>query len=836
MRKRIFSAFLALALCLLLPFPAQAAPEEAQEGVPEEAQEGALETAYNAETGILTVTLPTAPAGDALLLAAAYEATGRMAGVSIRELRAGDEAAQTFDDLPEAARYKAFLLDSGAEEAEPLGPPLVSAGAGAVNYGAMVTAQGRVFVPAIDGAVAHSTAMAVDAYVEAGTAKDKVLPLFQNTGSSVTEDGKSVPVNRLAELVKSGSEAEKKKALVQIRNAMAAMEHSVRASAVLDAAAEQDLAQTMASLQEEALQVRLLSASDKQAEAVKWAEELSAKWDALPKKERLRNFAQQMGVDARTAYQALADAQDILNGKYTDDAKFYDICTKVAIGVKTAAKVGVFVCATAATGGAAAAGTLTAAQATGFVVGGVDCCVEVARTEAKILLGDDHELVQKMENSTAAKVYDTAMFLYGVATFDPKNVSTGEKLLFVEDLAEKNIDAYQNVQVCIDEATGLVIDRIEGETKKIAVDYTRIQSTDKADLAPAAEKALGADKTGILGIDPSLNDGTVAQQKQAFTQAADSSDTALAKTYAQVKDGDKPLSEKAAEFKQECDKQVSYKSVKSSGGGEDGGDGGDGGGGGGGPGGGGGGGGSGGPNLPTPSMDYDTVKEEQQGDHSACDNYYKDGQLVGQVSYVIDENGRYWITSEEWLCDNGDWLITEYYQKNQVLRFEWYAGSEGGTEEVMAKNYGAIYRRYGRHVTRDESSSFVGYSNVWYDDMRWYPTGQLYQWSKRMEGKELEFIQYSPEGRLYCYETDWDEDLGLFLYEYEYFVYPSKHQDVPFDPTGHIFYMRHRHATTEYHIVHWSEGESSYWGYYVYHGDNNGLDWNNPDKIVVTAG
>ena len=117
-----------------------------------------------------------------------------------------------------------------------------------------------------------------------------------------------------------------------------------------------------------------------------------------------------------------------------------------------------------ATGGAAAAaGGLTAAQATGLVIGGVDCCVEIGRTEAKILLGDDHKIVQKIENSTAMKAYDTTMFLYGAATFDPKTATTGEKLLFVKDLVEKDLETYENVKVLTDEATGLVIDRIDGE-------------------------------------------------------------------------------------------------------------------------------------------------------------------------------------------------------------------------------------------------------------------------------------------------------------------------------------------------------------------------------------
>ena len=167
-----------------------------------------------------------------------------------------------------------------------------------------------------------------------------------------TEDNKTAKINYMAQLAGSGTGYQKQAALEKIETAKSAMEQPLGAAAVLDTAAEKDLADTKASISS---YITLLSSSrTKQEEALKWAEELSAKWDSLPKKERLRNFAEQMGVDARTAYQALTDAQDIINGKYTDDANFYDICTRVAIGVKSAAKVGVFVCATAATGGAAA--------------------------------------------------------------------------------------------------------------------------------------------------------------------------------------------------------------------------------------------------------------------------------------------------------------------------------------------------------------------------------------------------------------------------------------------------------------------------------------------------
>ena len=84
-----------------------------------------------------------------------------------------------------------------------------------------------------------------------------------------------------------------------------------------------------------------------------------------------------------------------------------------------------------------------------------------------------------------------------------------------------------------------MIDRIDGEKKEIAVEYTRIQSRMQSDLAPAAQSILGAENTGIIGIDSSLNDGTVENQMQDFTSVMQSDDLSLAKTYSRVKDGDK---------------------------------------------------------------------------------------------------------------------------------------------------------------------------------------------------------------------------------------------------------------------------------------------------------
>ncbi|MBQ3427252.1 MAG: hypothetical protein IJH37_08935 [Clostridia bacterium] len=801
MKKRIISIFAAFTMSIGLFTPINVTAADG------------IRTDYNAGTGELKITLPDPPDKETWLVAASYNEEGILADLASLTLEAGADTEQTIPRLAPADTYKVFLW-----ERDTIVPvQQLCTGSSRSPYNDLAEARGTVYVPQIDGAVAHATAMAVDAYVEAETAKERALPLFDDTaGTYITEDRETEKINRLAQIAENGSDHEKRAALEKIETAMAAMEQALGAATVLDAAAEKDIVQTQAAISADV--IRLSTAGSKEDEAVKWAQEIEAKWDSLPKKDRLRNLAEHMGVDARTAYQALSDAHDILSGKYMGDAKFYDICTRVAIGVKTAAKVSVFVCATAATGGAASAvGGLTVGQAAGVVIGGVDCAIEVERTAAKIILGDDHKVVQAIENSTAMKTYDTAMFLYGVATFDPKSMSTGEKILFVGDLVDKNVEAYENIKVLTDEATGLVIDRIEGETKKLAVEYTRIRSEDKSDLAPAAQSLLGADNTGIIGIDPALNDGTEKKQKEDLTSAMNSDDLSLKKTYARVNDGSLTLEERISEFKAECDKEVTYKSPKSEGsssggGGGGGSEGGSGGGGGSEGGSGGSAGGAGGFNIPEPEMDYDTVEVEPWGDTTSIDKYYKDGKLVGEVYYTIDENGRYWMTSERWLCDNGDWSVTEYYRKGDSWSFSWLEGFEyGGSVRITAENYGAVSKRYGIHVRPN------GTDYIWYDTVKYYPNGQIYEWDRRTSGQETESYKYSPEGRLYEYETDWVDD--RFYTSYRYYVYPSKLY--PMDPTGHIMQIYSSPNFTTYQTGYYNES----YGYWLYHGDNNGTDW-----------
>ena len=171
-------------------------------------------------------------------------------------------------------------------------------------------------------------------------------------------------------------------------------------------------------------------------------------------------------------------------------------------------------------------------------------------------------------------------------------------------------------------------------------------------------------------------------------------------------------------------------------------------------------------------MDYDEMESDYSDPMLATEKYYKEGVLVGIVNYVIDENGRYWPSSEEWMDDNGDWLITDYYRKDDYREFTWTEGFSryGGIKTITANGYGTVSRRYGRHVLEN------GFSYVWYDDAQYYPSA-------------------------------WNE--------------------VPFNPTGHIMQVYSSPNFTVYNIGGRSSGENgehTNWGYDIYHGNNNGYD------------
>lgn len=110
--------------------------------------------------------------------------------------------------------------------------------------------------------------------------------------------------------------------------------------------------------------------SGRQIDPQTWAENLTKQYDALNGAKRYQQLAQQLGTDAKTAYEQMTLAQKIIrNAAELEEAEgvvnAYTESINYLQGVKTASKVGVFVVGTVVTGG----GSLSALGASGWSLG-----------------------------------------------------------------------------------------------------------------------------------------------------------------------------------------------------------------------------------------------------------------------------------------------------------------------------------------------------------------------------------------------------------------------------------------------------------------------------------
>jgi len=169
-----------------------------------------------------------------------------------------------------------------------------------------------------------------------------------------------------------------------------------------------------------------------------WAENLTRQYDALKGAQRYQQLAQQLGTDAKTAYEQMALAQKIIHNAaeleeaegvvnaYTDSINYLQ-------GVKTASKVGMFVVGAVATGGGSLAtlpaSSFTLSQTALTVVGGVDCIVDVGVTGSSIILGENHQVTVGF-NDLKDKLAPVSAVV-GLVSFNPGE--TGEQLAYIGD-------------------------------------------------------------------------------------------------------------------------------------------------------------------------------------------------------------------------------------------------------------------------------------------------------------------------------------------------------------------------------------------------------------------
>jgi effector-binding domain-containing protein len=148
------------------------------------------------------------------------------------------------------------------------------------------------------------------------------------------------------------------------------------------------------------------AAEEQPFDAKTWAEDITKKFDAGQAGQQVKNLAEQLGVDAKEAYNQLLAAQDIIKKGADADAAFFDTAMKAAMATKTACKVGMLVTGTIVTAGgvgAFATGYATVGEAAVFMVNSADCIVDIGVTASTIIVGEDHKLTANL-NAIADKI------------------------------------------------------------------------------------------------------------------------------------------------------------------------------------------------------------------------------------------------------------------------------------------------------------------------------------------------------------------------------------------------------------------------------------------------
>lgn len=162
-----------------------------------------------------------------------------------------------------------------------------------------------------------------------------------------------------------------------------------------------------------------------ESEAVKWAKDITERFDKAPAGKGIRTLAEQMGTDAKHAYAQLKQAQDILSGAaYDDFASTADTAYKTAMALKTAGS------AAQLTLSIVTADPVTVTQAVmtsgGILINGMNTMLEIGQTGSVLIVGDDNKLSAKLENiENALAPIGATIGLYSLGS----NLLKGKKIL-----------------------------------------------------------------------------------------------------------------------------------------------------------------------------------------------------------------------------------------------------------------------------------------------------------------------------------------------------------------------------------------------------------------------
>jgi|GEM_PF-2195557 len=403
---RLFSALLSFCICCaLLPSPAHAV-----EGELLEESDAISMRIVNDE---LSVTY-SGTASSVKLVAAGYDENGKMVSAQMETAEKNQPQSFLYDG---DYSYQVIALDP-----QTWTPVCKSCKEITLLDG------DEVSVPMIDGAVASAVNAAVS---QCAAARLKLEQLLAADVDAV-----------------EGNKEKYDELNAQIDEALAAYDQLLTAGALLwssanGAADKQEAA--LAALMGEHGVGRTLAVSEE--DQLHWAQQLTEKYDAIQGNRKLAELGKMMGCDAREAYRQLTAAQDVLRGKYLGEAESAERWVKGLTVVKTSCKVGLYVGGAIITGGVAVAGgtitagSVTALEATGLIIGGVDTAIDVSTTTATVILGSDHKLVEIMEKKAAPISAVASVFSF----FTLSSQTTGEKIACFGDFMERTRNLYNDL-------------------------------------------------------------------------------------------------------------------------------------------------------------------------------------------------------------------------------------------------------------------------------------------------------------------------------------------------------------------------------------------------------
>ncbi|NCB42098.1 MAG: hypothetical protein EOM59_05710 [Clostridia bacterium] len=163
-----------------------------------------------------------------------------------------------------------------------------------------------------------------------------------------------------------------------------------------------------------------------------WAEKLTKQYDALKGAKRYNQLAQQLGVDAKTAYEQMTIAQTIIYQGAIADANWNNKVVNILQATKTTSKVALLGLSLVATGGA----SVSVLEGAGFIASGIECAIEVADTSSTIILGEKNKVsvgFNELKKKTAPFTSVIGLLNFDLANLKDKVKGTGDALVYISD-------------------------------------------------------------------------------------------------------------------------------------------------------------------------------------------------------------------------------------------------------------------------------------------------------------------------------------------------------------------------------------------------------------------